>query len=1116
MKTAHLVIRSLTYYWRTNLAVVLGVAMAVAVLAGALLVGDSVRASLRSLFLNRLGATDFVITSPLFFREILADELTEQGDSSELVNAACPIIALESLVTHEPSGQRSSQVSVYGVDERFWKFHQTANAPSLGEREILLTQALVQELGATAGDTILLRVGKPSETPADSLHGQKEDLGRTLRLTAKQWPQGSSLEEFALYPHQGRVRAVFVSLRRLQRDLEQQGRVNSILLSQMGNDSGDTAPFEKLFRQTFQLEDVGVTLRWLEQSDALSVESESILLNEALVEAARNAAENQRTETVSVFTYLANTMRVGDRETPYSLVTAVDANGFERLGIEPSSEIGAKPIFLNEWAFRDLNAKVGDPLTMEYYIWQESGRLSTENAAFQIAGSVALKGEARDPDWAPVYPGITESLRLVDWDPTFPVDFDRIRQRDEDYWDRYRTTPKAFVPLSVGQNLWGSPYGELTSIRVYEASDIEAFETDLRNALDPARLGITLYPARSEGLQASRGAVDFSEYFTYFSFFLVVSSLLLTGLFFKLGVEQRTREIGLLNAVGFPPKGIRALFVREGAVLAVLGSLVGLFGAAAYAWLIMLGLKTWWVDSVGTTLLTLHVSPSTLALGGVGGVIAALLAIVGTLRGLRPVTPRQLLTGDELKRAWAETHRPLLLGATAALLSLVLVVSTLLGGMNQVAGFFGAGSLLLVALLSFQWSWLRRKDKSLLAGSSPRAIARLGLRNATHRPGRSLLSIALMAFASFIIVAVDAFRRDTSHEPLLDVSSGNGGYSLLAESLLPLYYDPNTQSGKEALNLPTGEDSPLSDVDFVPFRVRPGEDTSCLNMYRPSNPQIMAVPEKLIESRRFRFQSSLAETDEEEQNPWLLLTRPPDDGTIPVIADANSATYVLHLKLGEELAVPRSAGEPLRLKLVATLSDSLFQSELLMSESNFRRVFPDENGFRFFLIDAKPQATPQVTEVLEQRLGDFGFDVVTTHERIADFHRVENTYLSTFQSLGGLGLILGTLGLTAVMLRNILERRRELALLRAVGYHSNHVALMVIAENALLLLGGVVTGTVCALIAIAPAIASRGGGYSLPSVGLLLLAVLASGVVSSLIAVWASVRSPLLESLRTE
>jgi putative ABC transport system permease protein len=66
MRTASLVSRNLLYYWRTNLAVIAGVAAAVAVLAGALLVGDSVRASLRDLVLSRLGRTEYVISSTGF------------------------------------------------------------------------------------------------------------------------------------------------------------------------------------------------------------------------------------------------------------------------------------------------------------------------------------------------------------------------------------------------------------------------------------------------------------------------------------------------------------------------------------------------------------------------------------------------------------------------------------------------------------------------------------------------------------------------------------------------------------------------------------------------------------------------------------------------------------------------------------------------------------------------------------------------------------------------------------------------------------------------------------------------------------------------------------------
>ena len=150
---------------------------------------------------------------------------------------------------------------------------------------------------------------------------------------------------------------------------------------------------------------------------------------------------------------------------------------------------------------------------------------------------------------------------------------------------------------------------------------------------------------------------------------------------------------------------------------------------------------------------------------------------------------------------------------------------------------------------------------------------------------------------------------------------------------------------------------------------------------------------------------------------------------------------------------------------------------------------PGRQRYRFFLIDDAPEKSATVMAVLEDRLSDFGFDAQSTTDRLENFHRVENTYLSTFQLLGGLGLVLGTLGMAAVLLRNVFERRRELALLRAVGYNSSHFALMVISENVLMLCCGLAIGFVCALLAIAPVFFERGGRLPNVSLGLLLLAV---------------------------
>ena len=1151
MQTATLLKRSLTHYWRTNLAVVAGVAIGVAALAGALLVGDSVRASLRELFLERLGKVDYAISSSGFFREKLASDLQLDSQFSDAFHAACPLIVLEGLVTHQESGRRGSGVRVYGVDQRFWKFHAAPATQRLDTREAFLSVALAQELGGKTGDTVLLRTQKPEAVPAEWLHGRKGNVGRTIRLAIRKVLPASALGEFSLHPQQGQVRAVFVPLQRLQQELELEGKVNTILVSETDpgpgrTDAANAAKLEllgKLLKDTFTLEDLGVQLRVLEQRRSLVLESDSGLISDPLAQAARETANRLDLHASAIFTYLTNRIRSGSREIPYSLVAAIDREQYEALqgtaarraplpsaSVLPSSSL--PPIVLNDWAARDLVARQGQIVSLEYYVWEEGGRLLTRRAKFQLTGIVPIEGVAADPDLAPEYPGITDSDNLGDWDPPFPIDLGRIRARDEQYWDQYRTTPKAFILLEKGQQLWQSRFGKLTSLRLFAKEPaagpaappgshllqaaLESYRKSLKGALDPTRMGFSISAVRAQGLRASRGATDFGEYFLYFSFFLVISALLLTGLFFKLGVEQRLTEIGVLRAIGFPGAKVRALFLTEGLALATAGSLLGLPVALAYGWLIMHGLRTWWADAVGTRLLTLHISSTSLALGGMGGVLMAAISIAWTLRALRSITPRGLLGGtvESSRQPSLKAQRAFWLGIAFSLLGCLVLVGASRQWIGQVAGFFGAGTVLLAALLFYQWGWLVRGRRVLLSGSGVKGVSRLGFRNTTYRPGRSILSIALIASATFIVVAVGAFRP--SEPAVLDPTSGTGGFPLLAESLLPVHFDLNTDSGKEGLDLSVDETAALEQVTFVPFRLKPGDDASCLNLYRPQNPRILAASSAFIRSGRFSFQDSLASSAAEKENPWLLLEAEPADGAIPAIADANSMTYVLHRKLGEEFLLQRETDRPVRMRMVGALADSVFQRELLISEKHFLRLFPDQQGSRFFLLDMPPQQVEPLTGLLEEGLTDYGFDVVSTEGLLAGFHRVENTYISTFQTLGALGLLLGTLGLAAVLLRNVLERRRELALLRALGYRSVDLGLIVIAENALLLSGGLVTGALSALLAVAPPLVTRGGQLPVLSLGSMLLPVLFTGLAASALATIAALRSPLLPALRAE
>jgi ABC-type lipoprotein release transport system permease subunit len=1114
MTRFQLVLRGLAFHWRTHLAVVLGVATAVSVLAGALLVGDSVRGSLRALVLERLGRTDQVVASANFFGEPLAGAIAGDPGFGDSFTGLAPLIVARGLVTGQENGRRAGQVAVYGVDDRFWTFHGAApRGPQ--DREALISPALAAQIGAEEDTAILVRVQRPTDVPIESLHGRKDDLGRTIRLTVAGVLPREALGEFALEPQQGEVRAVFVPLSRLQQELEAPGRVNTLLVSTRAGAADDGA-LQRLVSKHTTLEDLGLRITVSAGAGAFSLEADAGLLDAPQAEAARQAASTAGMQAIPVLTYLANAMRVGGREVPYSLVTAIDLEAVAP-GLAPITAGQADPIVLNRWAADDLKARAGDTLTLDYYVWEEPGRLVSRSSDFVVAGIVPVMPAHRD--LAPTYPGISDSPTLEDWDPPFPVDLRRVRPVDEAYWEQYRTTPKAYVPLDAGQRLWQSRYGAMTSLRIAsDAGDApRVFAEALRATIDPLAAGLGVRDVRGDSLAASRGATDFGEYFVYFSFFLVVSALLLAALFFRLGVEGRVREVGLLRAVGFGPADVRRLFMSEGLLLSVVGSALGIAGALGYASLLMYALRTWWVDAVGTTALTLHVTAASLAIGALGGILAAAACIWWTLRSLNRISERSLLAGDvtAAPAAPSGSSAPGRIGQAAAIALAAMGLALLLAGaaewIDPAGAFFGAGFALLAASLLAFLLVLRRRPRHLLDDRGWQPLSRLGFRNATYRPIRSVVSVAVIASATFILISVDAFRRD-GHVAGSDPQSGLGGYALIVDTLLPVAHDPNTPEGREALNLFSLDES----VRFEPFRLLPGDDASCLNLYEPRNPRIVAPRDAFVAEGRFAFADSLATTDEERANPWLLLHRE-ETAVVPVIADANSMTYVLHRKLGEEIVLTRGGGE-IRLRLVASLRDSIFQGELLMSESNFRRLFPEQEGYQLLLVDdVAPDRTAGIAEEIENALSDLGADATTTGDRLAQFHRVENTYLSTFQTLGGLGLLLGTVGLATVLLRNVMERRRELALLGAVGYRKTHFMTMILAENVLLLAGGLLIGAVCAGLAIAPAVAERGGRFPLTGGGaILLFAVFAAGLLSSVVAIRAATRAPLLSSLRSE
>lgn len=1205
-------LRALIHYWRINVAVLLAVAVCAAVLTGALLVGDSVRGSLRDLTLDRLREIDLALVAERFFREELAADLAARADREGRLDQVAPALLLRGTVIHGDSRARASRVSVMGVDERFTGLFGDAPVSDAfldgmagrlpeGHRDavrsepeldlsrrdgqvfpsIVVNRTLADEIGAEAGDQVLVHFQLGSRIPRDTVLGRREaaETVGSLRAVVADVIPDVGIGRFDLSPHQGFPQNAFVALPSLQRAVEQPGRVNALLVSRdagaegaaganaaaaapdadtAGTDAGaagggagagGVAAATELLDAALSLEDLGLQVRVVDAAAGavLQVESDEFVLRPAMVDAVEGAADALGAPTLPLQAYVANRMELDGRLLPYSMVMALDVPGetgaaglpgdgpapagggdhrspFGTLRLTDGRRAptpGDEEVLLNAWAAADLEAEVGDELRMTYYVVGADESLRTEARSFRVAGVVAMEGLAVDDELTPAYPGIEGSDDIAAWDPPFPVDLDLVRPVDEAYWDDHGATPKAFVNRDVGRRLWATRYGSTTSVRVGLPPDAEpaefaaAYEAELLDRLDPERFGMRFLDVKAEGLRASSGATDFGGLFIGFSLFIIASAVMIVALLFSLGIEARAREIGTLLAVGYGQRAVRNRLLGEGTLIAAAGAGLGLVGAILYARLMMLGLRTLWLPAVGSPLLFLHVRPTTLATGWAAALVVVLASVAWTLRRLRRVPVRALLAGSATTGSGGgRTGRwTWITLAAAGLVGTGLFLFAVLTGRTTSPGVaFGIGASLLVLGLAAANVWLRHPRGTLDHAARAPTLA-MALRNVGWNPRRSLLSLALVALATFVIVTVAANTRDPAGETEA-IESGAGGYPLLATADVPLHQDLGNPDARFELGFPDDADELLADVEFTQLRLLPGDDASCLNLYQPRRPRLLGVPGSLIDRGGFRFGATLAAEHGVGDNPWRLLETDLGAGVVPAIGDANSTQWILHLGLGDELVMEDEDGDEIRLRIVGLLRESIFQSELLISEDRLREHFPSQSGFRYFLVDAPESRVEEVATMLESSLDRWGFDAVRSDDRIAGYLVVQNTYLSTFQMLGGLGLLLGTLGLGIVLVRNVIERRGELATLRAFGFRREFLGRTVLMENALLLTLGMLIGAVPALLAVMPRFLD--GAVQVPWRTLLptLGAVLVVGMLASVAAVAGALRIPLLPALK--
>ena len=286
-------------------------------------------------------------------------------------------------------------------------------------------------------------------------------------------------------------------------------------------------------------------------------------------------------------------------------------------------------------------------------------------------------------------------------------------------------------------------------------------------------------------------------------------------------------------------------------------------------------------------------------------------------------------------------------------------------------------------------------------------------------------------------------------------------------------------------------------------------------MNRAQLPRLLGVnPRELAERRAFAFSSVPKGAAPAEA--WRALERVEPDGAIPAIGDQASIQWALGKSVGDTMTLEDENGKSFRIRFVGAVANSILQGSLVISESAFLAKYPSENGSRWFLIDAAAAQAEPVARHLSRALRDYGFEAGSTVARLAMLNAVQNTYISTFQVLGGFGLLIGSVGMGLVVARNVLERRAELALLHALGYRARQIRAIVLWEHAGLFLAGTGIGLLSALVAVLPAWSGGHGTSSYRMVTLLLAAVVASGFLWTWLAARLALRQEWLEVLREE
>jgi len=587
-----------------------------------------------------------------------------------------------------------------------------------------------------------------------------------------------------------------------------------------------------------------------------------------------------------------------------------------------------------------------------------------------------------------------------------------------------------FVPIDVVQEIFSleQGYSEISIQAQAGVGDdpqaLAALKAALESRLDQAAR-VTYPAARADQVPRMASAYQFA-----LSFFSIVA--LFMGAFliyntFATTVLERTQEIGMLRAIGMQRRQVMGQVLMEAGLLSLLGCLLGLGAGVFLARGLMALMRGFFQVEAPALAFTLADLVKSTGVGLLGTLLAALLparqaartspieALAVRGRSGQKVRPAVWIGGFALLGAgWVFLYQPAS-GATQWLLPLRMAAFVV----------FLMGAVLTVPLAATALEPVTRRLSAWLYGS----MGSLGARNVRRSVVRTMVTVASLAIALIMIIEVGSLvfvlKRDVSD--WLDNALG-------ADLLVRAPYPMRPSFARSLESVPGVQATSPSRV--IEVRVA----ATSLDRTRQQNDTLFFVAIDPEQFRQVGNKEFIAGQGDPEA-AWRLLSQ----GNALFVSSVVAEEY--GLEQGGRLALVTHRGQ--HEFTVAGLTTEFDQNGSVVTGTyaDLRRWFGESGADQFSVKVALGYDVEEVAQVVRDRFEKTkGIQVQATRTFKEGVMAFYNRLTSLFNVLVLVGVIIGALGLLNTMTMNVLERTRELGMLRAQGSLRRQVVRMVLAE----------------------------------------------------------------------